>query len=415
MFVIAMKRIISIVLAFFLIFAIVAIQKLNTTVKASPDIYQGDLILTGNNVTIIEGSFDINGSIIVEENATLILRNAILNITHVGGGIFLQNPLNGNPRLRAEDTIIANAYDNRFYGNSSALFLNCSASGSYLLYHETNATIVDSTINSLQTRDFSIASIANSTIDYLEIVSFSANASIFNLFPEFFVFWDFQLNCSVQIDPLGQAPHVTLKQTTINKWGFSFQSTITASNPEIINSKIWSLHANGISHISAYNSTLNAIELYQSSVVLLVNSTHSTHYLSLFGDSKVYVSWCLGVHVIDSISQNVPSANVTARYPNATIAQSKLTGDSGWATLNLMEKMINSTGEYLIGNYNVEASYETYSNNTEVTMTGNQIVTLRLEGFVVPEFPSFLILPLFMIATLLAVIVYKRKHTVGQI
>jgi len=30
----------------------------------------------------------------------------------------------------------------------------------------------------------------------------------------------------------------------------------------------------------------------------------------------------------------------------------------------------------------------------------------------IPEFPSFLILPLFMIATLLAVIVYKRNHTV---
>ena len=30
---------------------------------------------------------------------------------------------------------------------------------------------------------------------------------------------------------------------------------------------------------------------------------------------------------------------------------------------------------------------------------------------VIPEFPSFLILPLFMIATLLAVIVYRRKHT----
>jgi hypothetical protein len=33
----------------------------------------------------------------------------------------------------------------------------------------------------------------------------------------------------------------------------------------------------------------------------------------------------------------------------------------------------------------------------------------------VPEFPSLLILPLSMIATLLAVIVYKRKHTVRQI
>jgi len=30
--------------------------------------------------------------------------------------------------------------------------------------------------------------------------------------------------------------------------------------------------------------------------------------------------------------------------------------------------------------------------------------------FIVPEFPSFLILPLFMIVTLLAVIVYKRKY-----
>jgi photosystem II stability/assembly factor-like uncharacterized protein len=30
----------------------------------------------------------------------------------------------------------------------------------------------------------------------------------------------------------------------------------------------------------------------------------------------------------------------------------------------------------------------------------------------IPEFPSFLILPIFMIATLLAVIVYKRKHAI---
>ena len=30
----------------------------------------------------------------------------------------------------------------------------------------------------------------------------------------------------------------------------------------------------------------------------------------------------------------------------------------------------------------------------------------------VPEFPSFLILPLFIMASLLAVIVYRRKHTV---
>jgi hypothetical protein len=34
------------------------------------------------------------------------------------------------------------------------------------------------------------------------------------------------------------------------------------------------------------------------------------------------------------------------------------------------------------------------------------------ENGVIPEFPSFLVMPLFLMATLLAVIVYRRKHSV---
>jgi len=41
--------------------------------------------------------------------------------------------------------------------------------------------------------------------------------------------------------------------------------------------------------------------------------------------------------------------------------------------------------------------------------------TSYISDIVLPEFPSFIILPLSMIATSLAVIVYKRKHTVRQI
>jgi hypothetical protein len=37
-------------------------------------------------------------------------------------------------------------------------------------------------------------------------------------------------------------------------------------------------------------------------------------------------------------------------------------------------------------------------------------VVVDLDINIIPEFPSFVILPLFMIATLLAVIVYRRKH-----
>jgi hypothetical protein len=53
-------------------------------------------------------------------------------------------------------------------------------------------------------------------------------------------------------------------------------------------------------------------------------------------------------------------------------------------------------------------SYETISTSQETTR-----ITWKLKetnGWVVPEFPSVLILPLFMAITMIAAIVYKKKH-----
>jgi len=100
---------------------------------------------------------------------------------------------------------------------------------------------------------------------------------------------------------------------------------------------------------------------------------------------------------------------VTATYLNTTMAESRLTDASGWVRLTLLEKMMNATGEYPVGNYTVEATYETHSDSTTVNMTDNQILTLTLSDFIIPEFPSQLILPLSMITTLLAIIIYNRK------
>src|SRR4030042_5226402 len=108
-------------------------------VKASPDIFQGDLILDGNNVTVIEGQFDINGSIIVEDNATLMLRNAVLNFTAAEDQQFemrFLNPSSGNPRLDVENaTITAGDYYliADLYGNSTASVNMLSAPRLYLL------------------------------------------------------------------------------------------------------------------------------------------------------------------------------------------------------------------------------------------------------------------------------------------
>ena len=55
--------------------------------------------------------------------------------------------------------------------------------------------------------------------------------------------------------------------------------------------------------------------------------------------------------------------------------------------------------------------YDTYSDATTVNMTENQQITLTLEDFIIPEFSTIIILPLFTITSLLAVIVYIRKHS----
>lgn len=51
------------------------------------------------------------------------------------------------------------------------------------------------------------------------------------------------------------------------------------------------------------------------------------------------------------------------------------------------------------------------TNFTLTAQSADYAIEGESNGIVIPEFPSFLILPLFMVATLLAVIVYKKKRT----
>ena len=403
-----MKKLVLIALALSLLTTLTFLQKADIpAVKASPDIYQGGLVLAGNNVTVIEGRFDINGSILVEENATLILNDTILNFTFGSPhSINLQNPVNGNPRLVANNATIIGMSTSRYYGNGTLYFSNCSISGPGGLYFndESNVTVLDSNIEkNLQVRDFSRAMISNSTIERLELVTKSANSSINNLNAGFFNYWNFWLDCSVVVSPSGRAPYIVLNQTLVQDWSLSFQDS---SYSEIFGSTIWQLHEYD-GHASLYNSTINRIELYTTSTVELVNSTYIL--TDLAGESEVYVSWYLSIHVVDSILQNVPLANISVTFPNATLAESKLSDVNGWARFTLLEKMMNATGDYPVGNYTIEATYDTHSDATTVNMTENQQITLTLGDFIIPEFSTIIILPLFTITLLLAVILSRRK------
>jgi len=430
--------------------------------------YHGDLILTDNDVLVIEGRFDINGSIVVEENATLILRNALLNFTQIDDwqfNITFRNPVNGTPRLIVENASIETSdyyLDIYFYGNSSAeiselfapyyvaiyLFETSSAliSNSVSEYvgcqQDTILTLSNSSFTEVDGWDNPEITISNCTLEtiyaggskeftitnctiYSDVTCapWSANFTANGLEPDFFGYWNFLSNCSVAVAPSGQAPNLTLIDTQVYGWNFILHgsSNATFSKCEFegiylyqesaalvysssISDGIWTFTD---SKVHVYNSTTLWLSSFQDSKAWFVNST--CYFYDIYHLAQVYVCWYLDVHVVDSLSQDVPYAHITVTYPNSTTADSKTADEYGWAKLTLTEKLLNITGEYPKGNYTVEANYETHSNDETVNMTENKQITIQL-SFIVPEFPSLIVLPLFMMATLLAIIAYKRKR-----
>ncbi|MEM2912618.1 MAG: carboxypeptidase-like regulatory domain-containing protein [Candidatus Bathyarchaeia archaeon] len=446
-----MKRLVFFVLVSSLLFALMLVQKGDIpAVRASSTIFQGDLILTGNNVTTIEGRFDINGSIIVKDNATLRLKRAILNFTQTKErqyNITLGNPSNGCPRLFAYNSTITSAYriDILLKDNSTASFNNTAvnwflsargncvlsiSNGSYVRwqygYDSSVISVSNSTIGEWHNYNYGGGglqiTVYDSEIGSLVLGPKSVKCTISNLEPKRINYWNFITNCSVTLLAGGASPNITLSNTMVNVWRFAFYGY---SNAAIINSVIGEVSAFSGSIIYLNSTTCVHANVYSTSVLRITDSSitwldsrgQSNTWLlnstcahpSIQDSAKVYVCWYLDVHVVDSISQNVPSATVTATYPNATTADSKLTDAYGWARLTLTEKITNATGEYPIGNYTITATYETHSKSTTVNMTENQQITLTLD-FIIPEFPSSTILSFFTLTiTLLAVIAYKKK------
>jgi hypothetical protein len=455
-----MRKFVFVFLVSSLLVAFAFVQKGNILgVKASSPIYQGDLILGDNDVYVIEGEFNINGSIIVEENATLYLKNAIVNFTQTESrqySIILQNPLNGYPRLLAYNSTITSAYRTEIIlkDNSVAHFNNATipwylfakdystlsiSNDSYvsLQYGYGSATInvYNSTIGEWHNYNYGGGGLQikvhDSEISSIVVGPKSINCTIYHLEPGHINYWNFIANCSVTVLSGGAAPNITLINTTVNSWRLAFYGDCEATIIDSIITEASAIGAptgGGSSLIylksttckSAYvdsNSVLKTVDLHiitglrtlGQSNAWLVNSTYNN--LNVDNLAQVHICWYLDAHVVDSIGQDVPLANVTATYPNATLAESGLTDASGWVRLPLMEMMVNATGEYPVGNYTIKATYLTYSNSTTVNMTDNQMITVTLSNFIIPEFSPFLILPIFMIATLSAAIVYKRKNT----
>lgn len=436
------RRVVFIVLSILL--TLLYVQGINVPAAEASTVYQGDLILTGNNVTTIEGRFDINGSIRVEENATLFLRNAVLNFTqskHSEFGMTFQNPLNGNPRLVIENTTITSnyilyvnlhgntsvtgnhltapheirfhSYDNSFISllnssfktdfsvhDSSLITISNSDFTFFIASDQSNITITNCTINqNLNVYGNSTVNAIDCTIYNVHSQVFSANGSINNLQSNNISYWNLRLNSSMILAPTGWTPNITLLNSIVSRWSFTLKGS---SNVTISNSRLAFLLSSNTASTSIYNSSISSwvnlsdsanCHLYNTPIgtvwsnedatLWLVNSTHHSTNLSDFG--KVYVSWYLDVHIVDSLDQDVLSSNVAVSYPNGSLVISESTDSNGLARFQLIEKMENATDEYHIGDYGVEASYESHIEETSINMTDNKQVTIKLEDYTIPE------------------------------
>lgn len=219
----------------------------------------------------------------------------------------------------------------------------------------------------------------------------------------------------------GESVNLSLNNVYLSSYVIAYDnSTIMSKDSHIYrleasDQTFCSLNSSTVNDVSAYfsstvyavDSTLSTLSANQKSVFSLVNSTY-TSAPSINNQATMLVSWYLDVHVTDSIGQNVSSANVTA-YLEGVVIQSELTDADGLARLTLQGKMINATGVYPVADYFVNASYLAYRNATLVTMIGNMQITLTLEGFIVPEFPSTITLLLLISVALIVIIVARRK------
>lgn len=335
-------------------------------IKIAAPFWQGDLVLSDNDVYIITGEFNINGSIVVTENATLIIENAHLMFTQTAPfqfNITLKDAFGGKPRLIMDSiTINTNTHSFRIelFENSIAqidgaqLAPNCPV---YLLLY-----------------DLSSAKVSNST--FTEI-SLCENASL-----------------------VLSSSHVSL---------------LTASGSSFIRAHhayVESVNISGSSEVNAENSRASNVYMYGFSVLRAVNSTVIT--TNVQGRSLIFVNWYLDVHVVDSTGQNVPGANITVVCSDGTETAREQTNATGWARLTVLSSIINATCEYPQGSHNITVSYETYSNITTINVTRNMQVTVMLSDFIIPEFPTVPLLLMALLTVSSTVLVFRMNKNARE-
>jgi len=225
----------------------------------------------------------------------------------------------------------------------------------------------------------------------------------------------FSANADAGIKIIGVRTNIANNSVAYNTYGIKYERSTgnSAQNNDIYRNSLYGMHIYGSTVNAEYNYWGNETGPYHPSV----NPEGKGD--SVYGDAtKVdffpWLSTPVGpinerpVAVLTADKNKVWTDEIVTFDASQSYDDGEIVyyffdfGDrtnSGWTTLPVVTHKYALNGTYY-ATVTVKDDYGVNSTNREL---------IRVQITVVPEFPSFIILPIFMIATLLAVIAYKKR------
>jgi hypothetical protein len=407
-------------------------------------VHETDITVRFSEVLVLEGEHEVNGSIYVEENGTLILRNAKINFTQTKDYQFeirLVNPRGGRPRLIIENSeITTGGYGlliNLYY-NSTATIKGLETSNGVRIhgYGDSIIDISDSVLRGLLVYghgDSRVNATNTSMLGFysegyarlyareceinntVHTVIRSANVTIQNLHPGRVKYWNLEENHTISFDPLDWRPTIIIEDSDVQGFGIQFgrKSNVTINNSNFRSitttsqAQLWihnsatdfALSTRHDSTVYAEDCRFGSSTAKENSTLYLTNTTFQNHWFR--GQSQKTEYWYLTLTTMDPANQTIPGATITVAHPNQTIIATGTSDPAGQVMFTLLGGTTNATGTYPVGAYTVTASHQDHQATTDIEMESNQKLDITIP-LPIPE-------PIWAIALLGAILVKIGK------
>jgi hypothetical protein len=329
--------------------------------------HTGDIILSGNDVMVVKDArFELNGSLLMSGNSTLILDNAVwVPIISPYGNSYTMHDNSQLILRRGSQLQSAGIYDLHIYDNA--------------LINLTDSSIEKSVYGWPSSR----VQMLNSNVSYLALDSDSRGRSSLLM-----------VNSAGTVGCNGNTEIVN-----------SALSALAVSlDARIVDSSIGSLVVRG-------GSSPNDGYFGPYVTCYLINSTYGSLDKGNFYNGTIYIEWQLTVSV-ESEGQPVEGANVQVYYShNGSLAAQQTTLSNGEVQFDLPETEITPLGSIYLGNYTVKISCGATQAEENITLDSSKQITIPMQIYI-PQFPTFLVLVLFVMISLLIILIvllFRKK------